>query len=74
MDLETLRTEALKLPPADREELIDDLYRSLNSSELNDVEKAWLNESMSRWEAYKKGLIPAIDGVEGDRLLDEEFK
>jgi putative addiction module component (TIGR02574 family) len=49
--------DALRLHPADRAQLIDALYTSLESEEIRAREKAWAREAESRLDAYNAGEI-----------------
>lgn len=49
--------DALRLHPADRAKLIDALYASLESSEMQAIEQAWAQEAESRLEAFQAGNI-----------------
>jgi putative addiction module component (TIGR02574 family) len=49
--------DALRLHPADRAKLIDALYASLESGELQAIEQAWAQEAESRLEAFQAGNI-----------------
>ena len=49
--------EALRLHPADRAKLIDALYASLESSDIQLIEKAWAQEAESRLDAFDAGKI-----------------
>jgi putative addiction module component (TIGR02574 family) len=49
--------DALRLHPADRAKLIDALYASLESAELQAIEQAWAQEAESRLEAFQAGNI-----------------
>ena len=57
-----LAQEALKLPPSERAEIIDALWRSLDPAEQNSVDQAWLKESRDRLAAYRAGELGALDG------------
>ena len=49
--------DALRLHPADRAKLIDALYSSLESSDIQLIEKAWAQEAESRLDAFDAGKI-----------------
>ena len=49
--------EALRLHPADRAKLIDALYASLESDEIQAVEKKWAQEAESRLAAFDAGKV-----------------
>ncbi len=68
MDSVILANEALKLPPLARAQLIDTLWRSLDSAEQTSIDQAWLRESAERLEAYRGGELATVDG---DQALSE---
>ncbi|MBN1686597.1 MAG: addiction module protein [Spirochaetales bacterium] len=49
--------DALRLHPADRAKLIDALYASLESTDIQILEKAWAREAESRLDAFDDGRI-----------------
>ena len=53
-----LLRQALELTPEDRAALIDDLARSVASHELNDIDRAWLDEVRDRYAAFQRGEMP----------------
>jgi len=55
-----LQRKALNLKPIDRIRLIEVILDSLDKVDT-DIEKNWVAESESRYSAYKKGNIKAID-------------
>lgn len=59
--------DALRLHPADRAKLIDALYASMESRELQAVEKAWAQEAESRLDAFQNDNI---DSQSWDDLKD----
>ena len=61
MDAVVIESEALKLPEIERAILVDRLQASLSQSQITYLEDH-LEESRSRYEAYKKGEIDAVDG------------
>jgi putative addiction module component (TIGR02574 family) len=52
---------ALRLSPFDRALLIDELYRSFDSTKKSPTEAAWISEAESRVNAYESGKLPADD-------------
>jgi putative addiction module component (TIGR02574 family) len=48
---------ALELPPVDRAELIERLFRSFDSSPDRYVDKVWAEEIESRIDGYDQGKI-----------------
>ena len=51
--------DALILPPVDRAELIERLFRSFDYFREDHVDTAWKVEAESRIDAYEKGEIGA---------------
>lgn len=62
MDSAILSKEALKLSPLERAHLIDKLWRSLDPAEQVSVDRAWLEESRDRLQAFREGKLKALDG------------
>jgi putative addiction module component (TIGR02574 family) len=60
IDVQTIFSHALALPPEMREELAEKLWLSLDSKEQEEVQKAWLEEIESRIDAYEKGEMTSI--------------
>ncbi len=63
MDAITIESEALKLPEAQRAILVDHLQESLSNKRVTYLDEH-LEESKSRFEAYRRGEILAVDGQE----------
>lgn len=61
MDAVMIETEAMKLPEAERAVVVDHLQESLSTSKITYLQEH-LAESHSRYEAYKRGEIKAING------------
>jgi putative addiction module component (TIGR02574 family) len=74
MDSAILANEALKLPPLERAQIIDALWRSLDPAEQDSVDQAWLLESKDRLAAFRAGQLTAIDGEEALRAIEDELK
>jgi putative addiction module component (TIGR02574 family) len=62
MDSAILSKEALKLSPLERAHLIDELWRSLDPAEQVSVDRAWLEESRDRLQAFREGKLKALEG------------
>ena len=62
MDSVILANEALKLPPWERAQIIDALWRSLDPAEQTSIDQAWLAESRDRLQAYREGKLKTMDG------------
>lgn len=56
---EQLLTKALRLPPAEKAEIIDQLIRSLDKPDP-EIDQLWANEVEDRIEAFEKGNIQAF--------------
>jgi len=52
----------MKLPSHERALLADALLGSLDDEATRQVEAAWAEEAESRYQAYKRGEIQALDG------------
>ena len=74
MDSAILANEALKLPPLERAQIIDALWRSLDPVEQDTVDRAWLIESQDRLAAFRAGQLTAINGEEALRAIEDELK
>jgi putative addiction module component (TIGR02574 family) len=59
MSVATVQTEALELPAAERARLIDLLWDSLGSEEINRREAVWAAESERRIDAFEGGQLKA---------------
>ncbi len=66
--------EVLSLPLEDRAELVDILIKSLNASIDPEIEEAWKKEIKSRFNAFNKGEITAINGEEFIRKLRKKIR
>ena len=73
MDSAILSQEALKLSALERAQLIDELWRSLDPSEQVAVDRAWLEESRNRLEAFREGKLKAEDGEAALREIEAEL-
>ena len=56
-ELPEMMKGALRLHPADRAKLIDALHASLESKDVQLIEKAWAYEAESRLDAFDAGKI-----------------
>ncbi len=72
MDAAIIESEALKLSEAERAVLADRLLASLSPVSGN-LKAAWIRESDSRMEAFRKGTLEAVDGPATLRTLRERF-
>jgi len=60
--IEEIQAQALRLPPAAREELAGALLQSLEDEPLNEIDKAWIAEAEERYEAWQVGDTKPIAG------------
>jgi putative addiction module component (TIGR02574 family) len=74
MDSAILASEALKLPPLERAQIIDTLWRSLDPAEQDSVDSAWLLESQDRLAAFRAGQVVAVGGEQAFRSLEDELQ
>ena len=59
MSINDIIDEALTLKPQERYMIMEKLNDSLNVPNP-EVEKAWIDESMRRYEAYKNGTLKTV--------------
>ncbi|HHD75722.1 MAG TPA: addiction module protein [Campylobacterales bacterium] len=59
MSLNEIITEALTLKPQERYLIIENLVQSLNQPNP-EIDKLWIEESMKRVEAIKKGTLKTV--------------
>jgi putative addiction module component (TIGR02574 family) len=50
---------ALNLTPEEREEIADQLWRSLDVESSAEIDAAWAEEADRRYQAYKRGEVKA---------------
>jgi len=74
MDRHALAQEALKLPPSERVEIIDALWRSLDPVDQQQVDDAWLRESHDRLAAYRAGTVRGIEGEKALSSIEDELR
>lgn len=68
MSVKELEAEALRLSPAERETLATELFRSLDTQPLSEVDAAWVAEADRRFQELRLGQV---QGVPGDRVFGE---
>jgi len=56
---EKIMTEALRLSPVERAEMIERLFQSFDNPRKAEINAAWAAEFESRLDAYKEGKIKA---------------
>lgn len=59
-----LAMQGRQLPPAEREQLVDDLLSSLNEPAVSALDAAWSVEIARRIRAYDRGEVTAISAAE----------
>lgn len=69
MSLTSIQSEIVHLNSAERAELIDILWDSLDEGRLNDIQARWAAESEDRIDAFERGDLPAVDGPSALREL-----
>ena len=58
--VQQLTNKARMLKPVERIQLIEAILKTLDKPDP-DTEKKWIAESEARYEAYKRGEVPAMD-------------
>lgn len=61
---EQILTEALKLPPMERAELVENLLSSFEFPSRKTIDALWDQEAESRIDAFERGDITAIPAKE----------
>lgn len=64
LSIEELEKEAMQLPAASRALLADKLVESLDSVEVDEVQKAWADEAIRRRDEVRSGSVSPIPGEE----------
>ncbi|MFA6052552.1 MAG: addiction module protein [Methylobacter sp.] len=60
MNIETIRHEALSLPPQERAQLAEQLLSSLDTLSEAEIEQLWLQEAVHRAAELDQGLVQRI--------------
>ncbi|MFA6543332.1 MAG: addiction module protein [Limisphaerales bacterium] len=68
MSVKELQIEALRLSPAERETLATELFRSLDTQPLSEVDAAWVAEADRRFAELRAGQV---QGIPGNRVFGE---
>lgn len=63
-----LAEEAMQLPVASRIMLADKLVESLDSEELDEIQRLWVAEAIRRRDEVRSGQVQAVPG---EQVLDE---
>ena len=70
-----LREQLLKLPAEERQELADELYESLDDTEVDPAwERAWSDELDRRLQEVAAGTAELVDADEVHAALREELR
>ncbi len=67
--VDQLAKKAFGLQPTERIRLVEAILFSLDKPDA-DIEQSWIAESESRYEAYKRGEIEAVDWDEIKRRYE----
>lgn len=62
MTLANVQASAMQLAPAERAELLDDLWESLQPKGTLEVQGRWAAEAESRIDGVDRGELPTVDG------------
>lgn len=68
LTLEQLTAEAMQLPVESRVLLADRLVESLDSAELDNIQRLWTAEAIRRRDEVRSGRVKSIPG---EQVLDE---
>ena len=74
MTLTSLHREIIQLKPAERAQLIDLLWDSLDESRVKEIEAKWAAESEDRIDAFERGELTAVDGPSAIRELRKSLR
>jgi len=61
---ERILAEALKLPPVERAELVENLLSSFEFHSRENIDALWAQEAENRIDAFERGQIAAIPAKE----------
>ena len=67
-------SEALKLPPVERAELVENLLSSFEFASREKIDALWAQESESRIDAFDRGGISAIPAKEVFAKIEKHKK
>lgn len=68
LTFDQLTEEAMQLPATSRVLLADKLVESLESEELDEVQRLWAAEAIRRRDEVRSGKVQAVPG---EQVLDE---
>jgi putative addiction module component (TIGR02574 family) len=60
MNKAQILAEALKLPPVERAEVVEELLTSFEFAPCKDIDALWVKEAEERIDAYEKGELRAV--------------
>ncbi len=63
--------EALKLPPTERAELIENLLTSFEFPSRKTIDDLWTKEVESRIDAFERGEISATPAMKGFKKIEK---
>ena len=66
--LQKIEEDALLLPAAEREHLVEQLLRSLRDDAVPDIDPAWIAEAERRYRELESGQVQALPG---EGLIDQ---
>ena len=64
LTFDQLSEEAMQLPPASRIRLVEKLVASLDSEDLNQIQRLWSAEAIRRRDEIRSGQVKPIPGEE----------
>jgi putative addiction module component (TIGR02574 family) len=62
LTIDQLEQEAMRLPAAARAQLADKLVESLDSTEIDDIQKLWVTEAVRRRDEVRSGRVKPVPG------------
>jgi putative addiction module component (TIGR02574 family) len=68
LTLEQLTAEAMQLPIESRALLADRLVESLDSAEIDEIQRLWTTEAIRRRDEIRSGKVQAVPG---EQVLNE---
>ena len=68
LTLDQITEEAIKLPPESRAVLADKLVQSLESEELDEIQRLWSAEAIRRRDEIRSGQVQPIPG---EQVIEE---
>lgn len=68
LTLDQIAEEAMRLPPASRALLADKLVESLETEELDEIQRLWSAEAIRRRDEIRSGQVKPIPG---EQVIEE---